>query len=221
MVSKWSRETKTYYARRDAYVQKSEPSRHEAESLCETSTQTLDAWGAQGFVGSSKEVRGGTEHPMTAHTEIEVLKGIQGVAQEMDEFSDADVVIAHWEIFDQSKMLAPYLLLSPADNFEFVQDTVAEENEYEIKGMLIVPFYSWEQALLRISRMRDALRNQFNEIGTARSAGGLDGVDIYSIINGSDIEPEYPPYAEVEFEKTIDPDFLFQVIIFQTRVDEY
>lgn len=151
-------------------------------------------------------------------SEVTIMEGIQTSIQSMSEFADVDVVINDWDILDQvgAKKQAPYVIIEISDDFESLQNTVTPNNTWNIKVTLIEAFVKkWKPTLDDLGTRRQAIIDKIND-GSNRSAGGLDGTSINSIIAGgpvTEVTRRYP----LDPGEAVPPDYLAQPIILEVE----
>lgn len=151
---------------------------------------------------------------MTTITEAQIQSGLQTAIQAMDEFADADVVINDWGVLDKSSSNAPYVIITSADVFDSMQDTVSPQNTWDIQAALVERFTTWKATLDNLTTRRQAIIDKINTTNV-RTAGGLTGVNIRRVRNRSDIEPYYDPYVQ-DIGEAI-PIYLIQTIVLETE----
>lgn len=114
-------------------------------------------------------------------TEKQIQEGIQDSIQAIARF-DADSVQINKDIFlDGPLDLSPFFNIIPSDEFTIRQDTITETGRYDVTGILYVAWDDWETAQTNFRDARQDIIDKFGEVGTARSAGGIDGVNIVEI----------------------------------------
>lgn len=152
---------------------------------------------------------------MTA-TELQLQEAIQDVIQELDYFEDEDVTINDWSVLDWPLVQSPYFVIITADNFDSLQDVITASTSYDIKAMLIVGLADkdWHDAYNEFRDIRQDIIDKFNAVGTARSAGGIEGVNIRNIRNLSDVGFIYPQGVDPELSPDATPDYLIQMFGF-------
>ena len=151
-------------------------------------------------------------------TETQQQDGIQTVLLGMDYFDSKDVVINDWDVLDNPAVTAPWVILFTSDSFDSRQDVVTAQDNYNIPAWLIVELgaRSWKTAYDEFQAVRQAIVDKFNEEGTtARTAGGLDGVDISRIYSLSDITYVYPANVDPDLQPDATPEFMGQLIGFE------
>lgn len=140
-------------------------------------------------------------------TEAAILSGLQTEFQGLSAFSNADVVINDFSVYDQWRGLSPYIIISAADDFSGRQDTKASQTRWEIGVTLVVEWDGWKSALDNFVTHRQSIIDKVNS-DNARTAGGLEGVDLSEIRSTSPILPWMYPYQENQVEAS--PVFIFQ-----------
>jgi len=150
-------------------------------------------------------------------TEKTIQEGLQDIFQGMDEFGNADVVINDWSVLDGSMSAAPYILISNSDDPNFGQPTVKADTTWNIRIVLFQRFVNWKVTYDGFRDNRQAMINKMNTVGTARSAGGLSGVDIKSIRTATPIIPWFDPMIAPADVIMADPTFIYQEFIFETK----
>lgn len=150
-------------------------------------------------------------------SEVLIQQGIQTQIRAMAEFADADVVINNWGILDQSVENAPYVIISNSDTFRSKQDVKTAETTWEIPVTLFEAFTDWETTENNFRTRRQAIIENFNAVGDARSADGLDAVTVDEIRSEGPITPYYGVYLTDEQMAEATPQFLYQTLIFSTE----
>jgi hypothetical protein len=155
---------------------------------------------------------------MTA-TELQLQQGLQAVVQGLDEFDDRDVVINDWAVLDRPVSEAPFLVFINADEFDSRQVTMTATTGYTVKAWLIVYLggREWEDAYNEFRDVRQAIIDKFNAVGTARTAGGIDGVNVPRIYNLSEIGFIYAQGQDPELTPDALPEYLAQMIAFEVE----
>jgi hypothetical protein len=147
-------------------------------------------------------------------SEKTIAEAIQDTIQSMDGINPASVTIADWNVLDGSTDNSPFIRIDIAEDFESNMDGSYPIQEWQIPVTLLVAFDSWDETYLDFRDIRQRIINVFNEIGTNRSAGGIEGVNITTIRSTTAIEPVLPEYSDFD---TADPVFLSQVMIFEVE----
>lgn len=143
-----------------------------------------------------------------------IAEGIQTIIQSITGIDAASVSLSDWSLQDSPVTGSPFVRIDVSEDFESVQDAPSYENTWNIPVTLLVEFVDWETSMLNFRNIRQSIIDKFNEPGTNRSAGGIDGVDIKSIKSISNIEHIYREYNDWE-DNLADPIFLAQLIIFE------
>jgi len=138
----------------------------------------------------------------------------------MSELKSNSVVINDWSVLDSPVSNAPYVIISISQDFTAVQDTMSPVTTWNINVLVVVPFVDWTTSLKSIGDIRQAMIDAMNEIGTNRSAGGYDDVNIVTIRNLTGVVPDYPPYTKDEDVGNVLPLNLTQPLNFETKVVE-
>ena len=152
-------------------------------------------------------------------SELLIAQGLQTIIRAMSEFADADVTINGWDILDQTVLSAPYVIISTADAVDSRRDVTTANTKWEISVTLFENFTDWQTTLNNFRARRQALIDEFNEVGTNRSAGGLAATAIDRIRSEGRIDPYYNPYLDEEMRMEAMPIFLYQRLLFS--VEEY
>lgn len=150
-------------------------------------------------------------------TEAALQSAIQTILQSITgTFASADVVINDWSILDGPRDSAPFAIIENSDDFSGLQRTSDANTRRDIPVTLAVRLGpdTWKEAQDNFRDAREAILSKFNEVGTARSAGGLEGVDITEIRSAGPIGYIYPIYVEPQNQPFVNPDFVSQRIIF-------
>ena len=147
-------------------------------------------------------------------SELILQQAIQAKIQAMSEFADADVRINDWSALGESNENAPYVIIETADSFSSRQDSLTPNNKWDEKVTLVEKFVDWPTTLNNLQTRRQALIDQFNTVGSARSANGQPGVTADEIRSDGPITPVYPAYLTDEQIAEALPIFLEQRMIF-------
>ena len=143
-------------------------------------------------------------------SEVTLLEALQTTIRALDAFTDVDVVINDFSVFDQDTGKAPYAIIGLSDEFRSRQDAPSSEDHWAPTVTLVERYTDWKTTLDNLVTRRQAIIDAMNS-GSARSAGGLAGYDIHEVRSGSPVLPRYPEYTENTAEA--DPIFLYQDII--------
>jgi len=149
-------------------------------------------------------------------TEKAIQEGIQDVIQAMDEFANADVVINDYSPFDFSNLKAPYVIIENSDDVSSTQEGYDPVTIWNPKLILIERFIKWKTTQDNLRDRRQALLDEFNGHGNARSAGGVEGVNIKKLRTSSPILEWYDPQIAENQRPGTFPVFLFQFLTFET-----
>lgn len=144
-----------------------------------------------------------------------IAEGIQTILQGMADFSAGDVTINDWGILDGSRSAAPYVVIQTSDDFVSRQDASSQVEVWGIKMHLFTEFQGWD-ALDDFRDTRQAIVDEFNEAGTNRAAAQSGLTDTRELRNEGEIDYAYKRYEDDDEEEVSDPDFVHQVIIFET-----
>lgn len=145
-------------------------------------------------------------------SEKTIALGIRKIIRTIAGVEFDSVSISNWSMLDSSLDQSPFIRIDVAENFEAAMGTRSPVTQWEIPVTILVAFKDWEESTLVFRDVRQSIIDKFNEIGTNRSAGGIDGVDIKLLRATTGVEPVFPEYDEYEDP---DPVFLTQVIIFE------
>jgi len=151
-------------------------------------------------------------------SELSIQNAIKTMLQGMSEFADGDVVINDWSILDDPNANAPYALIETADDFVSNQNSFTPETTWHIRLTLVERFEDWETTYNNLRTRRQAVIDEFNEVGGNRSPGG-GAVVCTSIRNGSAILPLFNPNIPQPQRANSDPIFISQLILLE--VEEY
>lgn len=146
-----------------------------------------------------------------------IQEGVQDVIQAMDEFANADVVINDYTPFDLSNLNAPYVIIENCDDVESTQDGRVANTTWNIHLILIERFTDWKTTQDNFRDRRQALLDEFNAEGNARSAGGLAATNIKAIRTRGPIVEWYDPMLAENQRELAVPVFLFQWLILVTE----
>lgn len=144
-----------------------------------------------------------------------IAEGIQTILQAMADFASGDVTINDWGILDGSRSAAPYVIIQTSDDFISRQDASSQVETWSIKIHLFTEFQGWD-ALTDFRDTRQAIIDEFNEVGTNRAAGQAGLTDTRELRNEGEIDYVYRSYEDDDEEEVSDPNFVHQVIIFET-----
>ena len=148
-------------------------------------------------------------------SEAAIAAGIKTTIQAMSEFADADVVDNDYGVMDGSMENAPYVIIGTSDDFISEQDTQDHNTVWDINITLIEAFVDWKATLGTIRTNRQAILDEYNSTtSNARSAGGLEGVDINEIRSSGPLVPVYPNWIDPEMEADADPIYIMAPLIF-------
>lgn len=148
-------------------------------------------------------------------SEQEIQEGIQASVREIDTYFQRDsVVINDWTILDRPVSEGSFFNIMTASTFRSRKDTAAEQEFWDIPGMLVVPFVDWNETMILFRDVRQAILDKFNEVGTSRSAGGLEGCTITEIRSGGPVTPAYLAYTDPANRADELPQYLTQLMTF-------
>ena len=151
-------------------------------------------------------------------SEKTIQEGIQATIQALAAFDNADVVINDWDVLDQSTAQAPYVIIQNTDDPIITMQTLSGNMAWSIPVTLIERFTDWKETLNNFRTRRQAIFDTYNAAGTARSAGGIEAVDIHTIRTDGPIENLYDPDMPDDLLDPSSPIFITQRFIFE--VDE-
>lgn len=153
-------------------------------------------------------------------TEAAIQAGIQTGLQALAAFNGASIVINDWGVLDQSSALAPYVIISTADEFEARKDTAATQTRWTIPLELCERFTDWPTTLGNIRDRRQAIIDQFNSVTippAMRAAGGIEGLTIDRVFSGGPIAAYYDRYLTAAQMAEALPIFLRQTILLECQ----
>jgi len=145
-------------------------------------------------------------------TEKQLQEGIKATAE-------AALGVDHVYINDQTMLdgsldNAPYFVILNSDEFVGEQETVTVGGSIPIPALLIEAFEDWEVSGNAFRDNRQLIIDEFDKVGTARSAGGLEGVNIRRIRPGSPVT-----YITADPENPLSlPVFIVQQILFEVEL---
>ncbi len=90
-------------------------------------------------------------------------------------------------------------------------------NNWTIKLWLFERFTEWKTALDNLTVRRQAIIDEFNEVGGNRSAGGATATTANVIRSGSPIQPYYDPQLPSNLVAEADPIYLYQLILLEVE----
>lgn len=146
--------------------------------------------------------------------EAAIVTALQTIIRSVSGFSSASVTIEDWSILDGSLDNDPFFILEMSDEFRSRQDTKTDTAIWNIRGSLYVKFTEWAASRSALRTYRQAILDKFNEVGTARSAGGLEATDINEIRNSGTITPVYLVYNSQDYNPESVPILLSQELVF-------
>lgn len=147
-------------------------------------------------------------------TEKQLQEGIQDSVQAIATFANSNVTINEWDLLDQPIANAPYFIIGNADEWLSEQDTVTVAGGWEIPATLVVAFDDWKESLDAFRDARQAIIDKFGEVGTARSAGGYEGVNIRRLRPAGPIS-----YITADpDDNTALPVFITQIFVFEIEL---
>lgn len=150
-------------------------------------------------------------------SEKQLQEGIRDVIRAMDGFANADVVINDYGVFDLSSQKAPYIIIENSDDFVSTQDGYGAVTVWSPKLCLIVRFDKWKTTQDEFRDYRQALLDEFNGHGNARSAGGVEDLNIKVLRTSSPILEWYSPDLEENQQPGTFPVFLIQFFTFEAE----
>lgn len=128
-------------------------------------------------------------------SEATIQAAVQDTIQAIAAFADASVVINDWTILDGSFDGAPYVLIETADSVTSRQDTMTPNTRWDVPITLFERFTDWATTYGNLRDRRQALIDEFNEIGANRSPGG-GAVTADVIRTDTPIGEWYDPYQD-------------------------
>lgn len=146
--------------------------------------------------------------------EATIVTALQTIIRSVSGFTSASVTIEDWSVLDGSLDNDPFFILEMSDEFRSRQDTKTDTAIWNIRGSLYVKFTEWAASRSTLRTHRQAILDKFNEVGTARSAGGLEATDINEIRNGGPITPVYLVYNSQDYNPESVPILLSQELVF-------
>jgi hypothetical protein len=146
-------------------------------------------------------------------TEAQLQAGIKASLQAITRFNVSSVTINSDVYLDGPIGRSPFFNILIADNFTIRQDTMTPTGTYQIPVIMYREFVDWEPTQNEFQADRQAIIDEFNEVGTARSCGGLDGVTINAIRTEG-------PVTGVAYDETSPalPVYLMQSLIFEVEL---
>lgn len=153
-------------------------------------------------------------------TEKQLQEGIQTVLQAVSRFEAEDVTINDWDVLDRPGVQAPFVIIINEDEFDSRMDTTDTQESETVKAWLLVWLgaRTWKEAYDDLRDTRQAIKDAFNTIGsTARSAGGLEGVNIRRLRSLSEIGYIYAQGVDPEEQVDATPEYLAQMLGFDVE----
>lgn len=149
-------------------------------------------------------------------SEATIQAAVQDTLQAMAAFAAADIVINDWSILDASTFAAPYVIIETADSVTSRQDTMTPNTRWQIPVTLFERFTNWAETYNNLRDRRQAIIDEFNEIGANRSPGG-GSVTADVIRTDGPVGQWYDPYMNQDDNPL--PVFITQRLILE--VEEY
>ncbi len=149
-------------------------------------------------------------------SEATIQAAVKATLQGMTAFSTGDVVINDWRILDGTMNAAPYVIIETADSVTSRQDTVTPNTRWQIPVTLFERFTDWEETYNNLRDRRQAIIDEFNEVGANRSPGG-GAVTADVIRTDGPIGQWYDPYMNPDDMPL--PVFITQRLILE--IEEY
>jgi len=149
-------------------------------------------------------------------TEKLIQTGLRTAFRELSIFAFDDVVINDWDLLDGPLERGPYLIIMNYDNFDWRQDvgTVQQTNMRQPVS-IVQPFLgTWKETLDAFRDVRQTVKDKL--VGVVRSAGGIEGLTIGLIRNGSPIEPRYLIQVSEDGREQMIPAYVEQEIILES-----
>lgn len=150
-------------------------------------------------------------------SELSIQTAAQTTIRSMDAFADADVTINDWRVLDGSVANAPYVIIESADEFTSDQTVMTPDTRWTMKVWLFERFTEWKTTLDNFTTRRQAIIDEFNEVGSNRAAGGAAATDANPIRSGSAILPYYDPQTPANLIPESDPIYLYQLLLLDVR----
>jgi len=121
-------------------------------------------------------------------TELQIQNGMKASILGITKYFDAGTAVINEDTFlDESIYRMPAVNILNSDEFISRQDTTTATGSYSTIVLLYIEFTDWKTSQNQFRDVRQAIIDEFNTVGTARSAGGLDGVTINQISSGGPI----------------------------------
>ncbi len=133
----------------------------------------------------------------------------------LDRMDGRPVVINDWDITNRITQDDRFsMIIETADEFISRQDTLVAVNNFTVKLTLLVLYLEDKQAYDDLRDIRQDVLDLFNSPSErARSAGGLDGIDIPQIDAGTPVLPIYEQYMTPEEMATAIPSIIYQTLL--------
>mgnify|MGYP003402230326 FL=1 len=147
-------------------------------------------------------------------SEANVIAGIKTVIHSVTGFVSTSVTVEDWSVLDGPFANSPFFVLEMSDEFVSRQGTREDVTTWNIKGTLYVAFENWAISRSTLRSYRQAIIDKFNEVGTARSAGGLEATDINEIRSGGAVTEIYQAYNVQELTPESLPMCIAQEFVF-------
>ena len=153
---------------------------------------------------------------MTLETPIQTA--VQTTIRDITGFKAARVTINDWGPYDiTANEDNALVVIQNADNWKSEQHTVTQSNKWEVKLDLLVPTQRTDEDTHNLFRnKRDLLIAKFNEVGTARSPGGVS-VTATVIRNEGSIFPYYDTYIAADDLLQAIPIYWGQTIVMEVE----
>lgn len=147
-------------------------------------------------------------------SELSIQLKIQEIIQGLSLFSDADVVINDWSIFDRPNIEAPYVLIQTSDDFESLHQVMTAEVRWAIPIVLVERFTDWKETYDKFRDRRQQILDEFNLGDDERSGPGLN---IDRIGQDTPITEFYDKVIPVELQSEALPAFIMQRLILEAQ----
>jgi len=146
-------------------------------------------------------------------SEAQLQAGIKATLQGITRFNSSSVTINNDVYLDGPIANSPFFNILIADSFTSRQDTMTPTGTYQIPVIMYREFADWEETQNQFQADRQAILDEFNEVGAARSCGGLEGVTV-NVIRAEG------PVTGVAYDETTPamPVYLMQSLIFEVEL---
>ena len=151
-------------------------------------------------------------------SEFTLQQSLQSTIQGINGIDNSMIVINDWAVLDESAGLGFRVIIENMDTIVSRREVTTPGERYDVPATIYQPFGSnWKATLDDFRDNRQLIIDEFNAVGTARSAG-TTGTNIETIRNDGPIGYVLETYTEPEFEPEALPIFVQQRFIFEVML---